>query len=60
MLQRVVGLGIEKLKKFLGNNAMLEKIAKKVLWLVLLMKLVWYLLHNSTKEFCVWVERHVL
>lgn len=40
MLQRVVGLGIEKLKKFLGNNAMLEKIAKKVLWLVLLMKLV--------------------
>jgi len=34
MLQRVAGLGMDwKLKTFLGINAMLEKIAKKVLWL---------------------------
>lgn len=36
MLQRVAGLGMDwKLKKFLGISAILQKIAKKVLWLVL-------------------------
>ena len=36
MWQRVAGLGMDwKLKKFLGISAILEKIAKKVLWLVL-------------------------
>ena len=36
MLQRVAGLGMDwKLKTFLGISAILEKIAKKVLWLVL-------------------------
>ena len=36
MLQRVAGLCRDwKLKTFLSINAMLEKIAKKLLWLVL-------------------------
>lgn len=61
MLQRVAGLGMDwKLKKFLGISAILEKIAKKVLWLVLPDEISKISLHNSTKEFCEWVERHVL